>query len=244
MKIFVLVRGGIDTGERISLSNGELDIEKLMFITNPFDEFAIEAALQLKEKFGGEVTAISVGNKHAEQALRNAIAMGVDHAILVQRDDYFWLGAQATAKHLADVLKDREPDLILAGTISTDMQRGAVPAYLSRLLELPFVPSIVGLEISDSKAIVTREEDWGQTRYEVKLPAVLGCDKGLNQPRLPSFRGVMKAKRAKIEIVTPETLYESETHVTGLEMATRSRKKLVFDDFDEFYNALKEGGVL
>ncbi len=244
MEIFVLVRGGVDTGENIVLSSGQVDLDKLMFITNPFDEFAIEAALQLKEKFGGTVTAISLGDKHAEQALRNAIAMGADHGVMIEKADYFWLGALATAEYIADVLKDRKFDLILAGNISTDMQRGGVPSYLAKLLDVPFVPSITGLSVDGDNALVEREEDWGRATYKVSLPAVLGCDKGLNQPRLPSFRGVMKAKRAKLEVVKPVEEHASETEILELELYTRDRKHLVFEDFDPFFDALKEGGVL
>ena len=244
MDIFVLVRGGVDTGESITVTDGEVNLENVMFITNPFDEFAIEAGLQLKEKFGGSVTAISMGDKHAEQALRNAIAMGVDHGILIKRSDYFWLGAMGIARHLADVLSERRFDLILAGNISTDMQRGGVTAYLSAMLGIPFVPSITGLSVDDGIAVVEREEDWGKSSYKVTLPALLSCDKGLNQPRLPSFRGVMKAKRAKLEVIEPAELHSGEAEIAGVEKYARSRQRQIFEDFEPFFEALKKGGVL
>jgi electron transfer flavoprotein beta subunit len=201
MNIVVTVKQTFDTEAKIVLDGkGAIDAGGVSLVINPYDEFAIEEALKLKEKFGGEVTVVSVGGERVTEAVRTALAMGCDKAVriddpaLANADE--WLVAEALAKAVSAL----PHDIVLAGRIAVDDGSGQVAVRVADALGIPSVSSILKLEIEGEKATVTREIDGGTEVLEVALPAVFTAQKGLNEPRLPSMKGIMGAKKKEIAV--------------------------------------------
>lgn len=200
MNIYVLMKRTFDTEEKITLSGGAINEEGAEFIINPYDEYAIEEAIQLREANGGEVTVISVGNEEAEKQLRTALAMGADKAVLIDLEDDVEDGDQyTTAKTIAEYLKDKEYDIILAGNVAIDGGSGQVGPRVAELLGIPYVTTITNLEVDGSKATVTRDVEGDSEIIETSLPLLVTAQQGLNEPRYPSLPGIMKAKKKPLE---------------------------------------------
>src|SRR4030067_2067306 len=202
MEIYVLVKQVPDPEAIVKIkSDSELEIENKYF-TNFFDEIAIEAALKLKEKFGGKVTVLTVDNKKVD-ALRRGIAMGADDAMQITDPALEGSDPFAIAKALAAFLKDKPFDLILAGRQAMDDDAGIVGPAVAELLGIPHVNSIVGIEVDDPKkeVKVTREVENGKEILSVSFPALFTCQKGLNTPRIPQVMNVMKAMKAQVKKV-------------------------------------------
>jgi len=199
MKLAVCINHVPDTAAKINISSDGKSYDRtgLSYIINPYDEFAVEECLRLKEKHGGEVIAISVGSDVHKETIRKALAMGVDKGILIKDDairDSF-----ALARALADELKSLSTDAIFFGKQSVDYDNSAVGLMVAEMLGLPSVSVVVKLEINGDKALAEREIEGGHEIVEVKLPAVFTAQKGLNEPRYPSLKGIMSAKSKPIE---------------------------------------------
>lgn len=203
MNIVVCLKQTFDTEAKIVLdSNGKIDGNGVNLVMNPYDEFAVEEALKLKEKFGGEVTLVSMGSERVQESLRTALAMGCDQGVLVSDPSIESPDEWATAEILAKAVAQIPYDIILAGRIAVDDGSSQVAVRLADALNIPSVSSILKLEIEDNKATVTREIDGGTELIEVNLPVMLTAQKGLNIPRYPSMMGIMKAKKKEIKILT------------------------------------------
>lgn len=203
MNIVVCLKQTFDTEAKIVLdSKGNIDGNGVNLIMNPYDEFAVEEALKLKEKFGGEVTLISMGNERVQEALRTALAMGCDKAVLVNDPALDSPDEWVTAEILAKVASQMPYDIILAGRIAVDDGSSQVAVRLADALKILSVSCILKLEVEDNKATVTREIDGGTEVIEVSLPAVLTAQKGLNVPRYPTMPGIMKAKKKEIKVLS------------------------------------------
>jgi electron transfer flavoprotein beta subunit len=200
MQIYVCIKHVPDTAANIKVAGEKgFDDGTIKFIVNPYDEYAIEAAVQLVEKNGGEVIVVCVGPDKATATMRQAMAMGAARGILVTVDGQF-LDSITTAKALkAAIEKDGQADLILAGKGAVDTEGFQTAYRLAAAMSLPVVNEINVLEVADGKATVRREGDGG-TRFkmEVALPCVLGATKGLNEPRYPKFPDIMKAKKKPV----------------------------------------------
>lgn len=205
MDILVCMKQVPDTESKIRLKAGEkaVDTENLNFVINPFDEFAIEEALRIREKLGGTVTLVSMGPTRTQEALRTGLAMGADRAIHLQDDAFDGADAWATAKVLAKAVQGLEYDLILCGKQAIDDDSAQVAALLAEMLDLPQVTVVTKLEIAaDGKsARAHREIEGGVEVVETSLPAVITAQKGLNEPRYPSLPGIMKAKKKEIKVL-------------------------------------------
>jgi electron transfer flavoprotein beta subunit len=201
MNIVVTVKQTFDTEAKIALDGkGGIDGSGVNLVINPYDEFAIEEALKLKEKHGGEVTVVSVGGEKVETSVRTALAMGCDKAVRIDDPALANADEWAVAEALAKAVASLPHDLVLAGRIAVDDGSGQVAVRMADALGIPSVSSILKLEIEGDTATVTREIDGGTELIEVKLPAVLTAQKGLNEPRLPSMKGIMGAKRKEIAV--------------------------------------------
>jgi len=203
MNIVVYLKQTFDTEAKIALnSSGKIDSAGVNLVINPYDEYAIEEALKLKEKFGGEVTLVSIGNERVQEALRTALAMGCDQAILVNDPGLDnpdeWVKAEVLAKAVSTI----SYDIILGGRIAVDDGSSQVAVRLADALNIPSVTSILKLEVEENKATVTREIDGGTEIVEISLPAVLTAQKGLNIPRYPSMMGIMKAKKKELKVMS------------------------------------------
>ncbi|OKO97197.1 Electron transfer flavoprotein, beta subunit [Geobacillus proteiniphilus] len=201
VNIFVLMKRTFDTEEKISIVNGKINEEGAEFIINPYDEYAIEEAIQVRDKHGGEVTVVTVGSEEAEKELRTALAMGCDKAVLINIDDDVEEQDQyTTAKVLAEYLKDKNPDLILAGNVAIDGGSGQVGPRVAELLGIPYVTTITKLDIADGgKVTVVRDVEGDEEIIETSLPLLVTAQQGLNEPRYPSLPGIMKAKKKPLD---------------------------------------------
>jgi electron transfer flavoprotein beta subunit len=200
MNIFVLMKRTFDTEEKIVINNGQVSEDGAEFIINPYDEYAIEEAIQVRDKHGGEITVVTVGNEDAEKELRTALAMGCDKAVLINvEDDVEESDQYTTAKILAEYLKDKNPDLILAGNVAIDGGSGQVGPRVAELLGIPYVTTITKLDIDGGKVTIVRDVEGDEEIIETSLPLLVTAQQGLNEPRYPSLPGIMKAKKKPLE---------------------------------------------
>ncbi|PLR81521.1 electron transfer flavoprotein subunit beta [Bacillus canaveralius] len=196
MNIYVLMKRTFDTEEKITISGGKINEDGAEYIINPYDEYAIEEAIQVRDAHGGEVTVISVGNEEAEKQLRTALAMGADKAVLINTEDDLEYGDQfTTAKILAEYLKDKEADLILGGNVAIDGGSGQVGPRVAELLGISYVTTITKLSIDGGTVTVVRDVEGDSEVIETSLPLLVTAQQGLNEPRYPSLPGIMKAKK-------------------------------------------------
>jgi electron transfer flavoprotein beta subunit len=202
MNIVVCLKQTFDTEAKITLdAGGKIERKGVSLIMNPYDEFAVEEALRLKEKDGGEVTVISVGESSAQDALRQALAMEADKAILVDPGEAE-LDEYATATILAKAISGLEYDIILGGFRAIDDGSAQFAGRVAEILNVPVVNVVTKLEVEGGKAVATREIEGGSELVEVALPAVFTAQKGLNEPRYPSMKGIMKAKKKPMQKMT------------------------------------------
>ena len=211
MNIVVSMKQVPDTESKIKINPEGTGIvtEGIKYVMNPYDEYAVEEALKLKEKFGGTVTIVCSGPSRATEAIRTALAMGADDAIHLNDPAFEGADSLTTAKILAKAIKDLKYDLILAGKQAVDFDCSQVFACLAEILDLPYVSVVTGLEVSEDlkNATAKRETEGGIAEIiEISLPAVIAAQKGLNEPRYASLPGIMKAKKKPIKEINLATL--------------------------------------
>jgi electron transfer flavoprotein beta subunit len=204
MKIVVCVKYVPDTAIKIKIAPGgkAVDLADATFVVNPYDEYAVEEALQIKERMGGEVIVVSCGSEKTTAGLRTCLAMGADSAILIcdnslENADSYVIGAA-----LASACKTLQPDLILFGKNAIGVDNGQVPSVVAELMDLPQVSAAVKLEIQNGKFQAQREIEGAHEILEGSLPAVITAQKGLNTPRYASLKGIMAAKKKQIDTRT------------------------------------------
>lgn len=198
MKIAVCVSHVPDTAAKIKIKSEARSIDPtgVTFVVNPYDEFAIEEALKTKEKLGGEVFAISVGGEANKETIRKALAMGADNGILLKDDndrDSF-----AVAMALADEIKSLGCELVFFGKQSVDYDNSITGQLTAEILGYSCISTVVDLKIDNQKVIAEREIEGGREVVESMLPIVITTQKGLNEPRYASLKGIMAAKKKVI----------------------------------------------
>jgi electron transfer flavoprotein beta subunit len=200
MNIFVLVKRTFDTEEKIVINGGQIQEDGAEFIINPYDEYAIEEAIKVRDAEGGEVTVVTIGNDESEKQLRTALAMGADKAVLINaEEDLDDLDQYTISTILAEYLKDKDADLILGGNVAIDGGSGQVAPRLAELLGINYVTTITSLEINGDKASIVRDVEGDSEEIETSLPLLITAQQGLNEPRYPSLQGIMKAKKKPLE---------------------------------------------
>jgi electron transfer flavoprotein beta subunit len=201
MNIAVCVKQVVDTEaeKKLDPSSWRLD-RNVTCILNPYDEYAVEEALRIKEAHGGEVVAVCMGPQKAEDAVRKTLAMGADSAVLVTDDALAGSDVQGTAYALAEALRSFQWDLVLFGVRSTDGESGCVPAAVAEHLGVPLLSTLAKVEVQGSTLNVHRETEQGYVAYECPTPAVLSVIKGINEPRYPSMKGIMGAKKKPLDV--------------------------------------------
>ncbi|MFC1553952.1 electron transfer flavoprotein subunit beta/FixA family protein [candidate division KSB1 bacterium] len=199
MKIIVCLKHVPDSETKVSIKEGDtwIDESNVNFVMNPYDEFAVEEALRIKEKVGGEVVVVSLGPDRVTTAIRNALAMGADSGIHIKDTD-FRIGL-SSAKIIAETIKSLEADLILFGKQAIDDDNMQIGPMVAEFLDIPGVTVVTKLEIDNDTVTAEREIEGGKEVVEVKLPAVVTAQKGLNEPRYASLKGIMMAKKKSIE---------------------------------------------
>ena len=213
MNIYVVMKRTFDTEEKISIKNGKISEDSAEFIINPYDEYAIEEALKLREEHGGEVTVVTLGDEEAEKELRTALAMGADKAVLINDEDVEEGDEFSSATILSTYLKDKEVDLILAGNATVDGGSGQVGPRLAEELGISAVTTITKLVVEGNKAIIERDVEGDVETVETQLPLLVTCQQGLNEPRYPSLPGIMKAKKKPLEKLDLDDLDIDEDEV-------------------------------
>ncbi|MFD5825183.1 electron transfer flavoprotein subunit beta/FixA family protein [Lentzea sp. NPDC060358] len=205
MNIVVLVKQVPDTWSERKLTDADhtLDRESADAVLDEINERAVEEALQLQEAHGGEVTVIAMGPDRATDAIRKALSMGADKAIHVNDEALHGSDSVATAKVLAKAIGTVENvDLVIAGNEATDGRSGAVPAILAELLGLPQVTQLRKVTVEGTTIKGERETDEGVAFLEATLPAVVSVTEKINEPRYPSFKGIMAAKKKPVSTLT------------------------------------------
>ncbi|MCC6398088.1 MAG: electron transfer flavoprotein subunit beta/FixA family protein [Bacteroidetes bacterium] len=199
MKVAVCINHVPDTETKIKVGSDNKSIDRtgVNFMMSPYDEIAVEEALRMRDKFKGEVVVLSLGGEKHKETLRKALAMGVDKAVLLkdeaERDSF------AVATGLAAELRALAPDVILFGKQSIDFDDAQVGTCVAEMLGIPSVGVVVKIDIQDKTVVCQREIEGGHETVQTVLPAVFLAQKGLNEPRYPSLKGIMAAKSKPIE---------------------------------------------
>jgi len=226
MKILVTIKQVPDTATQVKIGSDPRQIETagITWIVSPYDEFAVEEALRIKEKRGqGEVVAVSLGPDRVKEALRSTLAMGCDRAVHVNDPALAAADTLTTARALAAVIKQEAPQLVLCGRQAIDDDMGATGAQLAEVLGWPCASWIMEEAIdADAKTVrVGRQVEGGLEVFDLPLPAVLSAQKGMNEPRYPTLKGIMGAKKKEIKDVKAADLglpsVTPELSVTALE---------------------------
>jgi electron transfer flavoprotein beta subunit len=205
VNIVVLIKQVPDTWSerKISDSDKTLDRESVDAVLDEINERGVEEALKLKEAQGGEVTVVCMGPERATDAIRKALSMGADKAVHLSDPGLHGSCAVQTAKALAAVIGTLDGvDLIIAGNEATDGASSAVPAMLAELLGLPQLTQVAKVEVADGTITAERVTDDGTSVLTASLPAVISVTEKINEPRYPSFKGIMAAKKKPLSVLT------------------------------------------
>ncbi len=228
MKIIVAIKQVPERDTPVRIDSGGKWIEEtdLQWTMNESDAYALEEALQLKEKDGGEVVVVSAGPERVGSTIREALAKGADRAIHIECNDFAQRDALSVARLLAEAIKPESPDLVLTGLQSDDLGYGQTGVILAELLELPHVSLILHVEKTGTLLHVKREleEGWFQN-IELPLPAVLTIQSGGNKLRYATLMGIKRAKTKEVRRVTPADLGVPASAVAILEHIAQPQKQ-------------------
>ncbi|GMR04584.1 MAG: electron transfer flavoprotein subunit beta/FixA family protein [Thermodesulfobacteriota bacterium] len=238
MDIIVCLKRVPDTGVEIEIEEGGLETKEagLPWVLNPYDEYAVEEAVRIKERFAGRVTVITAGSEGGEEVLKKAIAMGADEAVYVTDAGLKGLDGRGIAMVLSRVISKMPFDLILCGKQGTDTDSGMVGGAVAGLLNIPLVSAIKSLKVFPDKnhAEAHREVERGVEVIECPLPALFTAQKGLNEPRYPSLPGIMRAKKHEIRYLDLSSIgikkeaFQSPFNREGLSHPALKRKGIIF----------------
>ncbi|HEV2358176.1 MAG TPA: electron transfer flavoprotein subunit beta/FixA family protein [bacterium] len=202
MNIVVCVKHVPDTEAQVRIRADGLGIDEsgLNFVLNFYDEHGVEEALRIKERRGGTVTLLAAGPPRAAEGLRAGLAMGADAAVHIQDEALAGLDHLGTARVLAAAIKMLPYDLVLCGKLATDDNAAVVGPAIAEFLDLAQATSVTKLELGEGTATAHREVEGAVEVLEVKLPAVITVERGINEPRYPSLPGIMRAKRTPVTV--------------------------------------------
>lgn len=243
MNIFVFVKRVPDTESKIRINHetNSIDEEGLNFVLSPYDEYAVEEALCIREANGGKVTVLSVGSEETKVILKKCLAMGADEAVLVKQDAPEQYDGLPIAKIIAHAMKTKFSDysLLLFGKQAVGTDNAQVPAMVAALLGLPQVNVVTKLEIEGNIAMAHREIEGAYEKVSAPLPAVISAQKGLNEPRYETLKGIMMAKRKEIPVLTlqdldlDESALVSQLELVNLESPPARQAGIVIEDEPE-----------
>jgi electron transfer flavoprotein beta subunit len=232
VKIVVTVKLVPDTNadKRIDPTSKRLVRTSADMVLNPFDEYALEAGLRLRDELadGSTVTVFSMAPESGKDVVRKALAMGADDAVMLSDPALEGSDIAATAFAMSQVLRTIGFDLILMGTQSTDAIGGAVPGMLAEHLSVPGVTYVRKLQCDGLKVAVERETEAGYQRISANLPALVSVTKSINEPRYPSLKGIMSAKKKEIRIIGSVDTVPAKTEVIAMAApAVRAKGRIV-----------------
>ena len=199
MNIVVTVKQVPDPNVAPQFDGERIKRQGVAGVLDPGDEFGVEAALQLAAAQGGEVTVVSMGPEAAMEAVRKALSMGANKGVLVSDAGLEGADALTTARVLAEAIKKTGFDLVIAGVESTDGSTGVVPQMVAALLDIPSATFAKTLEVADGTLKINRQTEKGYDAVETPLPALVTVTAGVNEPRYPSFKGIVEAKKKPVD---------------------------------------------
>ncbi|TVQ67527.1 MAG: electron transfer flavoprotein beta subunit/FixA family protein [Balneolaceae bacterium] len=210
MKFYVCIKQVPDVNAPLQIKDGELIQDSDRNIMNAYDASALEEAIVMKEAHGGEIEAVLIGPEKARETIRKALAMGADSGTLIQTDENTDFDSLGYASLLAAFFRDKEYDYILCGKQSQDTDAGLTGSMLAELLGLPYVTNAVGITVQNEKLMVKRQGDTGQEIIETSSPALITCSNDMNDPRIPSLKGIMQSKRKPVDTIPASELSAAE----------------------------------
>ncbi|HKL03494.1 MAG TPA: electron transfer flavoprotein subunit beta/FixA family protein [Cryomorphaceae bacterium] len=221
MKFYVCIKQVPDVDAPIQIKDGNLIQDTDRLVLNAYDASAVEEALVLTEEHGGEVEVVLVGPDAAKETIRKALAMGADKATHITTNGDGEYDSATYAEVLATFFEDKEYGVISCGKQSQDTDAGLAGSMLAEHLNLPYATNAVGLNLEDDKLVVKRQGDSGQEMIGLPTPCLVTCSNDMNEPRIPSLKGIMQSKRKPMDEVTLDELgideseLQSKTKVTG-----------------------------
>jgi electron transfer flavoprotein beta subunit len=243
LKVLVPVKRVVDYNVKVRVKSDKsgVELDNVKMSMNPFDEIAVEEALRLKEKgIATEVIAISIGPTQVQETIRNALAMGADSGIFIEATNN--LEPLNIAKIISSVAKKESIDLMILGKQAIDDDMNATGQMIAALLDWPQATFASKVEISDKKAVVSREVDGGIENIEVALPAVISTDLRLNEPRYASLPNIMKAKKKPINQIQVDELnlkIEQRLDILKVEEPTKRQSGIMLKTVEELVDKLK-----
>ncbi len=243
LKVLVPVKRVVDYNVKVRVKSDKsgVELDNVKMSMNPFDEIAVEEALRLKEKgIATEVIAISIGPTQVQETIRNALAMGADSGIFIEATNN--LEPLNIAKIISSVAKKESIDLMILGKQAIDDDMNATGQMIAALLGWPQATFASKVEISDKKAVVSREVDGGIENIEVALPAVISTDLRLNEPRYASLPNIMKAKKKPINQIQVDELnlkIEQRLDILKVEEPTKRQSGIMLKTVEELIDKLK-----
>lgn len=216
MKFYVCIKQVPDVDAPIQIKGGELIQDTNRMILNAYDASAVEEALVLTEEHGGEVEVVSIGPAKAKETIRKALAMGAQKATHIVTSGEESYDSAVYASILADFFEDKEYDVIACGKQSQDTDAGLAGGMLAEKLDLPYATNAVGLSIENDSLVTRRQGDGGQEIIELPSPCLVTCSNDMNEPRIPSLKGIMKSKKKPME--------KTELSSTGIDDETLEAK--------------------
>jgi len=242
VNIVVVIKQTPDTETviRIAANHKHIETSGIKWIINPYDEFALEAALRLKQKHGGNVTVMSYGSKRVVEALRTALAMGCDDAVLIEDPRMKDADFMRVTRALTAAAKEKNPDIILIGSRTVDYDQGQRGAILAEMLGWPHLALAVSLESDGFKVVVERPIEGGKVTLEAPLPALVtfGGSHAVWNPRYASLPGIMKAKKKPLALKTLTDLgldpadfapEQARIRITSLELPPQRKAGRIVD---------------
>ncbi len=216
-----------DAQVKIGADGASIDPTGLVYSLSFYDDLAVEEAIKTKEKLGGEVTVLTLGSSDASKELRECLAKGADNATILLDPNWAARDARSTAKALAARIQELGAELVFCGRVATDRDQSAVGTMLSSYLGWACVTDVTKLELTATGGTAQRETESGIETVAFSLPAVITCDKGLNEPRLAGLKGIMAAKKKTIDETKPVDV-ESSVKVLKVELpAARKAGRIV-----------------
>jgi len=225
MKFYVCIKQVPDVNAPIQIKGEELIQDTNRMILNAYDASAVEEALVLTEQHDGEVEVVLIGPDKAKETIRKALAMGAQKATHIQTNGDENYDSATYASILAAFFKDKTYDVISCGKQSQDTDAGLTGSMLAELLNLPYATNAVGLKIEDDNLVVKRQGDAGQEMIELPTPCLVTCSNDMNEPRIPSLKGIMQSKRKPMEKVELSSLNLDESKLSAKATITGYQEK-------------------
>lgn len=202
MKVIVCVSLVPDSTTKVKIaSDGKsLDTNGVQFILNPYDEFAVEEAVQYSEKHNAETIAISVGSDSSKESIKKAFQMGVQKGVSIKTPDDN-IDSFTVAKNLSDFINNEKPDIVFLGKQSIDFDGSSLPSLISELTGIPSINVVVSLKVENNEVTVEKEIEGGKEVITTSLPVIIGTQKGINNPRYPNLKSIMAAKKKEVEVI-------------------------------------------